>query len=335
MYEEDRQYALEMYERMFDSARDEQLLLQLLVSPTKQAVIVARAYNSREHKLQVEAQSKKNHSEFDEGTQEYVAAIERIRQAAIVQGLIAPEVTAGQFSLFEDDGQGQTERYYGYEAYAPAAEVSAWLGEKPALVPAAEAAPAEKAAPVSAEEPDVEAAPAPAEAEKAPAPDEAAAEGFVLPRAEPDMQPVAESSEAEQEPAPEAEAEPESRENAAAPAEGEFVRKPKVFLLILYVIFAVPITVLCIALLLIPTLLFLSLSISVIASGVLAFSAAFSGFTVLADIMVVFGAALVILALGLLFFWIFVWFVGGAIVGLVRSVIELGGKWCYKEVPAA
>ena len=44
-------------------------------------------------------------------------------------------------------------------------------------------------------------------------------------------------------------------------------------------------------------------------------------------------AALLLLAFGLLFLWLFIWFIGGAIVGLVRGVIELGQSWCFKEVP--
>ena len=36
----------------------------------------------------------------------------------------------------------------------------------------------------------------------------------------------------------------------------------------------------------------------------------------------------------LLALWIAVWLVGGAMVGLVRGLIHLGGKWCYKEVEA-
>ena len=57
-----------------------------------------------------------------------------------------------------------------------------------------------------------------------------------------------------------------------------------------------------------------------------------SGFGVLADILVMIGLAVIILALGLLFLWLFIWFIGGPIVGLVRGVMALGGKWCYKEV---
>ena len=36
MYDEDRQTALAMYGRMFDNARDEQALIQFLISPTRQ-----------------------------------------------------------------------------------------------------------------------------------------------------------------------------------------------------------------------------------------------------------------------------------------------------------
>ena len=43
---------------------------------------------------------------------------------------------------------------------------------------------------------------------------------------------------------------------------------------------------------------------------------------------------LILLALGLLLLWLFVWLIGGAIVGLIHGAISLGGKWCYKEVAA-
>ena len=48
--------------------------------------------------------------------------------------------------------------------------------------------------------------------------------------------------------------------------------------------------------------------------------------------MVMLGLALVLFALGLLFLWTAIWFVGGAIVGLVHGVAMLCDKWCYKEV---
>ena len=72
-----------------------------------------------------------------------------------------------------------------------------------------------------------------------------------------------------------------------------------------------------------------------ISGGVMAVTSAFgSGIAVFADIMVIIGMAFILLALGLLALWIAVWLVGGAMVGLVRGLIHLGGKWCYKEVEA-
>ena len=64
MYEEDRRYALEMYERMFDIAEDnEQWLLQNLMSPTRQAVIIARSYDAKERKLSVAAEWREDEEE--------------------------------------------------------------------------------------------------------------------------------------------------------------------------------------------------------------------------------------------------------------------------------
>ena len=112
------------------------------------------------------------------------------------------------------------------------------------------------------------------------------------------------------------------------------VRKAKPLLLILYILLAIPITLALVALLLVPTLLFLGLAGCAIVAGAAFFVSAFSGFPVLADILIVLGAALITLALGLLFLWVFIWFIGGAIVGLIRGVVSLGARWCYKEVSA-
>ena len=104
------------------------------------------------------------------------------------------------------------------------------------------------------------------------------------------------------------------------------------FLLILFLLLFVPITLFCIAVLLLPTLLCLSLGVSTVMLGIAGLSAAFTSFSVIADILLVLGCALVVLALGLLLVWTFIWFVFGAIPGLVRGVIALGRKLCCKEV---
>ena len=92
-------------------------------------------------------------------------------------------------------------------------------------------------------------------------------------------------------------------------------------------------SILGIAALLVPTLLSLALAICLVSGGVLVLTAAFGGFAIFADLMVILGLAIILLALGLLLTWLFIWFIGGAIVGLIRGLCHLGGKWCYKEVP--
>ena len=97
-------------------------------------------------------------------------------------------------------------------------------------------------------------------------------------------------------------------------------------------IFAIPLGLIGILLLLIPAFVSLSLAITAGFLGINGFAATFTGFAVLADILVVAGVSLILLSLALLFLWLFVWFIGGAIVGLIHGLCVLGGKWCYKEV---
>ena len=242
--------------------------------------------------------------------------------------------------MFEDD------------FFAPTPETPAAPAEAEPEAPAKEAA-----APVAEAE-----AEAPAETAE-PATDEPVDEvdafiaDFAIPADRQEFAPDAGEQTAPAEPAEpaqpeEAEAPAESDEDDSAPVviededddyddeyyddeEYEPVRKPRVFLLILYILLAVPVGLLGILLLIVPTLLFLVLSGLIITGGVMAVTSAFgSGIAVFADIMVIIGMAFILLALGLLALWIAVWLVGGAMVGLVRGLIHLGGKWCYKEVEA-
>ena len=333
MYEEDRQTALAMYNQLFDEVDDEQGLLQLLVSPTRQAVVIARSYNAKERKLQVHAQSREESDTASDGAApEFMGVIESIREEALSrQAPKTAEVSADQFSMFEDD------------FFAPTPETPAAPAEAEPEAPAEEAA-----APVAEAE-----AEAPAETAE-PATDEPVDEvdefiaDFAIPADQQEFAPDAGEQTAPAEPAEpaqpeEAEAPAESDEDDSAPIaieeeddeEYEPVRKPRVFLLILYILLAVPVGLLGILLLIVPTLLFLVLSGLIITGGVMAVTSAFSsGIAVFADIMVIIGMAFILLALGLLALWIAVWLVGGAMVGLVRGLIHLGGKWCYKEVEA-
>lgn len=351
MYEEDRQTALAMYNQLFDEVDDEQGLLQLLVSPTRQAVVIARSYNAKERKLQVHAQSREESDTASDGAApEFMGVIESIREEALSrQAPKTAEVSADQFSMFEDD------------FFAPTPETPAAPAEAEPEAPAEEAAvesPAE-ASPAEAAETEAEAAEAEAPAPAASVDEvDAFIADFSIPADQQEFAPDAGEQTAPAEPAEpaqpeEAEATAESDEDDSAPIaieeeddeeyddeyyddeEYEPVRKPRVFLLILYILLAVPVGLLGILLLIVPTLLFLVLAGLIITGGVMAVTSAFgSGIAVFADIMVIIGMAFILLALGLLALWIAVWLVGGVMVGLVRGLIHLGGKWCYKEVEA-
>ena len=350
MYEEDRQTALAMYNQLFDEVDDEQGLLQLLVSPTRQAVVIARSYNAKERKLQVHAQSREESEQADDGAApEFMGVIEGIREEALSrQAPKTTEVSADQFSMFEDD-------FFAPAPETPAAPEEPAEQEAPAAeIPAAEAPVAE----VPAEEASA-AAEAPADPEPAPAEPVDEVDAFIADFSIPaDQQEFA--PEAGEQPVPAEADEPAAEKAEAVESTGddsapivieeeaveeyddgyyddedyEPVRKPRVFLLILYILLAVPVGLLGILLLIVPTLLFLVLAGLIITAGVMAVTSAFSGIAVFADIMVIIGTAFILLALGLLALWIAVWFVGGVMVGLVRGLIHLGGKWCYKEVEA-
>lgn len=344
MYEEDRQTALAMYSKMFDDAAEEQLLLQFLVSPTRQAVVLARAYDAKERKLQVYTQSRDEDAGYD-GTPEgelppFILAISDLQQEAIAQGIFepveaAPEVDENQFSLFDEFPQD-----------APAEQEAAWTD-----VPSVPQNGTDMQEPDIADDEDAPVSDSVSEfadAVDAFLADFAIAGGELVPKnaetpAPAEEAPVpspAETEEAEEEPvpaesvipvpaAPAPVTEPEDEEDQAPATQ----RKAKVFLLILYTIFAIPLGILGVAALLVPTLLSLSLAIGFVSAGVLVLTAAFGGFAIFADLMVILGLAIILLALGLLLTWLFIWFIGGAIVGLIRGLCHLGGKWCYKEVP--
>lgn len=373
MYDEDRQTALNMYSEMFDMAGDEQALLQFLSSPTRQAVIIARAYNARERKLQVNTESKDYE---DEGTPDFVRAISALEDEALEREIIFPKVPEEQFSLFEDgvhpvedalDAKAEAVTDEAEESAAPAEQTAAPADVKVAEV--VELDDEDDTATVSAEtaetadNTETAVVAVETEEEKAATDDAALADADEVDAFLSDFSIAGDELAQKDEPA-EAESEPEKpvkpekpdnvkveaapvnkRERIAdeprkAPAKQEVQtvelteRKAIIPLLVLYVIIAIPVAAVCVVVLLIPTLLSLLMSVGAVVLGCMALSSAVGAFTMFADVMVVLGAALVILAVGLLLLWIFVWFVGGAIAGLINGIIKLGGKWCYKEVPA-
>ena len=348
MYEEDRQRAIELYSRMFEEADDERALLQSLVSPTRQAVIVARAYNSNLGRLSLNPTGKAAPEDLDEnGVPDYVQAIEGVReQAWAAQGIPA----ARAHREAEPAEESESEEAESEEAES-AEESAAEPAEKSeSETPEAESADSEEAEPAEeseeAESAEESAAEPAEESEEAESAEESAAEPQEAPAAEAEEEKGEKLEGIEYFTMPEAGREtPVSETGAALLDENSFNvnsdglkktrRKPRVFLLILYILLAIPLTVCAVAVLLVPALLFLALSVAAIICGVVLVSTVISSIAALAllsDIMVMLGLALVLFALGLLFLWTAIWFVGGAIVGLVHGVAMLCDKWCYKEV---
>ena len=339
MYEEDRQAALAMYSKMFDDAAEEQLLLQFLVSPTRQAVVLARAYDAKERKLQVHTQSRDDagYDDIPEGElPPFILAISDLQQEAIAQGIFepveaAPEVDENQFSLFDEFAQDAPAEQEAVWTDVPSVPQNGTDMQEPDIA-------GDEDAPVSDSVSEF------ADAVDAFLADFSIADGELVPKSaespapveEEPVPPPAETEEAEEEPVPADPVpvtEPEFEEELEEEQVPATQRKAKVFLLILYIIFAIPLGILGVAALLVPTLLSLSLAICFVSAGVLVLTAAFGGFAIFADLMVILGLAIILLALGLLLTWLFIWFIGGAIVGLIRGLCHLGGKWCYKEVP--
>lgn len=346
MYEEDRLESLALYEELFDAASDEQALLQLLVSPTRQAVVLARSYQSGNGKLQVRSSSRVDEVPEDD-TPAHILAIYELRRSAELAGLLAPVVDDNQISIFDDAPEAEPE-----VADAPETAAAPESAEEIPSVGEA-AAPADSAAPVPPDSAENDESPAPAGTEPVsdaapvsedkPVPEAEAAEnvdevsdavesflaGFSIEGAELAAEP-------ETAPAPvETPAPDPIKDDFSAPLDkGKPVRKLNPLLLILYLIPAIPVGVAVTALLLVPAVVFLALGASVIGAGVLLLISAFGSFAMLSDILVVLGGALIVLAFGILFAWLFVWFIGVAIVGFIRALCALGRKWCSKEVAA-
>ena len=407
MYDEDRQRALKMYERMFDIAEDDQGLIQHLMSPTRQAVVIARAYDAKERKLSVSAQKKGDGAEDGDDIPPFVLAINRIFDELFPEEDPEQGQAEDQVSFFDlgvDPGKPEVKKPVVPKAEVLLSDTQNFQIILPSDRPEEEETPGtetegENPPEPEGEEPDgetPEALPGTGEHRGARADEEERTEpewarrpsgpdrkvpilSFTFDEEEQE-EPAADSEEAGQTAdASEETAEPAEAAEESAPAQDEAPEEEKKDLvqtvqelfpeektetvarqteepaeesprkrrrtvpmervtdvprLILFVIAAIPVTLLLLALLLIPTLLSLSVAIGMIALGVTLILAAFSGFAVLADVLMLFGASLIALALGLVFLWITIWLIGGVMVSLVRSVIELGRKWCSKEVPA-
>ena len=369
MYEKDRERALEMYSEIFDEVDNETAVLQLLVSPTRQAVNLARAYDARERKYQ-----------GDDGEEPaYQLVIEDLRRQAGAIAPAEPKFDDGQLSLFNDaeaaenvfDSLGfgilpETDA----ESAAPQERTPQQLGLFPDEDREGEPAPlSPPPAPIS---PITEETPAQEVDDFSDAVDAFLADFTLndnLPdreEAQSDQTPV--SSIQDEDAAPPtlplrvAEKADDSK-TAALPKEtvrqtdlppmeirreqrspavsiqdlpdmtGTAERKANIPLLILFILLAIPVGILCLSVILPAAALSLAFAAASVGVGVSGLVAAF-GFSVFADILLVFGLSLALTAIGLLLLWVFIWLLAGAIPGVVRWLVSLGRKLCYKEVSA-
>ncbi|MBO6016537.1 MAG: hypothetical protein J6P42_00755 [Oscillospiraceae bacterium] len=431
MYEEDRQRALSMYERMFDITEDEQGLIQHLMSPTRQAVIIARAYDAKERKLSVSSQLRGDTDETEESElPKFVLAINKIfddlfpdsAEDALEEDQVSffdlglaqkedftapkPAVPAGAVLLsdtqkfrldpqnaeagepaeadtevsdepadadlfpadeptpVEPDSADETHDFLAGGASIDEL-ITAWKKDLEADMSAETDAPADDAAadvPVAAEELPAQEAEEDANSEElpdspeeeAPAPEEAPGEEAAAEAADDSADadgegsdhsdyPVVFSSGPETEAAEEADITGEADAAEETPPDSEAqvsagsrktaaaVQEASVPKTVLFLLIAIPVALALLALLLIPTLLFVGVSAGLIILGATLAVSAFSGFSVLADLLLLIGAALVTLALGLLFLWLTVWTIGGGMGGVIRTIGDLHRKLCMKK----
>lgn len=299
MQEGDRTTALSMYSKMFDDAPDEQELLSYLVSPTRQAVKLARVYDS---------------SALSNGeSADFIDEISSVHAADIIHKTVYS-------ASAENQSASSSAQISPVPSSVPSKRRQAWKDE-----------PFQTPAPVSGRDVD-------AFISGIKVNDEISKSESVMNRQTDTLStdfPADDRSEDSVPPATVSAA--SDGVSAAEPVHCEkkaTVTKTNVPLLILYTIFAVPVTSSIIVLVILLALSFLGLAS---ASGYVAFlliSSAFGGFAVFADIMVVLGVSLVLAALAILFMWIFVWLLGGVIVAAVKGAISLGNRLCVREVEA-
>lgn len=318
MAPQDREAVLRGVNARFDEEGDDAAVIASLGSPTFAAVSVLRGYTPPE-----------------EGASDSVPMPEP-RHAK-------PEPKPAEPEPIEP-GEPETPE-------EPEPEAAPAEADEPSPVePAPEAESAEPAAP---EEPAPEPEAAPAEPEAVPEPEPEQPEIPAEP-AEPEApeEPVeAEAPEDAAEPAEETEEPDETEPEAAGPEEAEAPEeaetnpdlppfwggppelpkppKAKVGLLTLYIILGVviglPLTVLfaCVA------LGIFGCGGALIATAALLVSFCFLGMSVVADILLLAGAALVLAALGLLLLFFAVWFFIRCVVGFVNLILRKGREWCY------
>lgn len=304
--DDERQQVLMKFGEIFDAAPNQDELLGALVSPLKVTVELSRAYSRGGLQQALDRSVELSGVDLSAAPPPPSPAAESV----------GADIYAAIGSAVEEAFESAAEPAAEPAAPAPAESVPVEPAEPvPAEPIPAEPVPAEPVAPSPAESVPVEpAAPVPAESvpveTAAPVPAEPAVPEFE------DTEPEEFFDEAADEAVP----------------QGEYRAKPAA--LMFFILLFVPLGLVGIAVLLCVGAALIAVAAAAIGSGVFAVSLAFSGMAVFADIIMTIGVALVCFAAGVLFLWLALWFLIRSVGGLVRGILHLGKKWCYKEVSA-
>lgn len=326
MAPQDREAVLRGVNARFDEEGDDAAVIASLGSPTFAAVSVLRGYTPPE-----------------EGASDSVPMPEP-RRARPEPKPVEPEPIEPEPEEPEAPEEAEPEEPEAESAEAdepspvePVPEAESTEPAEPAPEPEAPPAEPETEPEPEPEQPEIPAEPAEPETAEEPAEAEAP-EDAVGPAEEPEeREESGTEAEGPGEPAePDEAEEPEEAEESpdlppfwGGPPELPKPPKAKVGLLILYIILGVavglPLTVLfaCVA------LGIFGCGGALIAAAALLVSFCFLGMGVVADILLLAGAALVLAALGLLLLFFAVWFFIRCVVGFVNLILRKGREWCY------
>ncbi|MBO7388998.1 MAG: hypothetical protein J6T95_00620 [Oscillospiraceae bacterium] len=284
MSEEDRKTALGIYGDMFDDAPDEQALTGFLISPTRQAVYMARAYNKKpESAFDPMKEYGEEPEEPEDERPGYIKALDHARAEAEKDGIVSP------YSFAEPESEEPLEETEPEELQ----EVDDFLLSK------------------DTESEETEETEKPEEAEE----------------------PVKNVETVEDEENDDDEPIETGKTEITQVSKGKTVKKRPLLLLLFLLIF-IPLGLLGIVCLIGFAAVALACGAAACALGIFGVRAALTGFPIVADIIIILGAALISLALGLLFFWIFIWLLFSVIPGLIKEIAGLGKRWYLKEVDA-
>ena len=331
MFKEDKEDILAQYNKMLDESDDEQTLLESFGSPTKLAVTISRTYKRSERKLAVEADSKEDKPAETEHI--FVTPVKKEKTAEVNTGLSYADIIEEiRREKAEEEGVEYKPMFFD-EPEQPAAEETVQPepeteedGTQIASDEESTVVEPETEAPVSEEteneEKSDETQPEEAdEADEKPAEKAASDEAPVIETTEADRQTEeTETAETGEEPADVAPVEEndapelvfEELESIELPEETTRY-KTNVALLILYLIFAIPISAVLIVLALAVAVVLVALGVSLI--------------------MLCAGAVLIAFAVALILLWIGVLVLVRGISGIVRGAKALGRSFCVKEVP--